>query len=64
MKYIAVAVTALTISGTTMAHAGALSDPVLEQEIIIEAAKAASSSSGTTIVALMSLLLFSAAVIK
>ena len=62
MKYIAAAAIALTISGASIAHAGGLTDPVLERDIIIEQAQAASSSSGTTIVALFSLLIFAAAV--
>ena len=61
MKHIAAVVIALTIFSAQSVSAGALSDPVLEQEIIMEEAKAASSSSGTTIVALFSLLIFSAA---
>ena len=64
MKHIAVIAFALTISSVTAGSAGSLSDPILEQELIIENAKAASSSSGVTIVALMSLLIFTAAVTK
>jgi hypothetical protein len=64
MKHIAAVVIALTISGSTVAQAGSLTDPVLERDIIIEQAQAASSSSGTTIVALFSLLIFAAAVAK
>ena len=64
MKHIAAVAIALTISGAPIVHAGGLTDPVLEQKIIIEAAQAASSSFGTTIVALMSLLIFTAAVAK
>lgn len=60
MKHIAAVVLALTIFGAQSATAGALADPILEQEIIMEDAKAASSSSGTTIVALFSLLIVSA----
>lgn len=64
MKHVAVAIIALTISSGSIANAGALADPVLEQEIIVEAATAASSSSGTTQVAMLALLLFAAAMSK
>lgn len=56
MKHIAVIAFALAISGGT-ASASGLTDPVIEQEIIIEEAKAASSSSATAIVLLTGLLM-------
>jgi hypothetical protein len=64
MKHLAVLALALTICSTSSAKAGALSDPILEQDLIVEEAKAGSSSSGVTLVALMGLLLFSAALSK
>ena len=60
MKHIAAVVLALTLFSAQSVSAGALTDPILEQEIIMEDAKSASSSSGTTIVALFSLLIVGA----
>ncbi|MGB7316746.1 MAG: hypothetical protein WBC85_02160 [Planktotalea sp.] len=57
MKNVAAALLALTISSGSIAHAGGLTDPVLEQEIIIEQAKAGSSSSAMALVLLTGILM-------
>lgn len=64
MKHLVVVALALTICSTSSVHAGALSDPILEQDLIVQDAKAGSSSSGVTLVAMMSLLLFSVVLSK
>lgn len=61
MKYVAAGLLALTISSGTIANAGGLTDPVLEKDIIIEAAKAGSSSSAVLLVALTGLFMFAVA---
>lgn len=55
MKNLAAIALALTISSGSFAHAGGLTDPVLERDIIIEEAKAGSSSSAMVLVALTGL---------
>lgn len=55
MKHIAAVTLALTISGSSIAFAGDLSAPVMEQAIVVEDAAAGSSSSAVTIVALTGL---------
>lgn len=61
MKYVAAALLALTISSGTIANAGNLAPPIIDQNIIVEDAKAGSSSSPMVLVALTGLIMFAVA---
>ncbi|PIE12529.1 MAG: hypothetical protein CSA70_09440 [Rhodobacterales bacterium] len=57
------AATALaTVLATTSVNAGSLSDPIVEQDIVMEHASATSSMSATAMLLIMSVLMFATAV--
>ncbi|MGH1578011.1 hypothetical protein [Planktotalea sp.] len=58
MKHIVVAALTLTIFSGSSAYASGLTDPILEQDLIIEDAKAGSSSSPVILVALTGLMMW------
>ncbi len=57
MKHVAAALLALTISSGTIANAGNLTPPIIDQNIIVDDAIAGSSSSPMILVALTALIM-------